>query len=106
MNERILANILARPDHGLSAADATILRKMVVYLDRSSLRIVWDDGAQGRDLVLHLSDDAVRYCLSVGELITLWEHMRAGQPIDWTTLPTVPGRAPHTHTGDPNGSPV
>lgn len=106
MNERILATILARPDHGLTAADAAILRKMVTYLDRSSLRIVWDDGAPGRDLVLHLSDDAVRYCLSVGELITLWEQMRAGQPIVWSTLATVPGRAPHTQTGDPQGSPV
>lgn len=106
MNERILAKILARPDHGLADADVASLRRMVTYLDRSSLRIVWDDGAPGRELVLHLSDDAVRYRLTVAELVAVWEGLRAGHAIDWSQLPAVPGRGPQTQTGDPHGSPV
>ncbi len=95
MNEAILERILARGEHGLQPDEIDALRRIVTYFDRSSLRIVWDDGAAGKSLYLHLSDDAVRYVLSVGELISLWHALRAGQPIVWQNLPTTPGRSPH-----------
>ena len=95
MNEAILDRILARGEHGLQPEEVDALRRIVTYFDRSSLRIVWDDGAPGQSLRLHLSDDAVRYVLSVAELIALWHALRAGQPIVWASLPTAPGRSPH-----------
>jgi hypothetical protein len=89
MNDLIVDRILARPDHGLDGDAVKILRRMATYFDRASLKIVWDDGAPGSALVLHLSDDAVRYRLSIAEMRALWEGMRQGHSVDWLNLPQI-----------------
>lgn len=89
MNEAIIDRLLARPDHGISPEDQAILRRMAAYFDKASLKLVWDDGVPGRALVLHWSDDAVRYRLSLAEIIAMWARLRAGQRLDWTALPRV-----------------
>jgi hypothetical protein len=89
MNDLIIDRILARPGHGLDGESVKILRRMATYFDRASLKIVWDDGAPGAALVLHLSDDAVRYRLSIAEMRELWEGMRQGRAVDWVNLPQI-----------------
>ena len=90
MNEFAVRRILARPGHGLDAEAAEALARMATYLDRSSLKIVWDDGGAGDALTIHVSDDAVRYALTVAELRALWAGMKAGRPVDWSTLREIP----------------
>jgi hypothetical protein len=90
MNGFAVERILARPAHGLSADDAEILRRMADYLDRNSLKIVWDDGAPGAALAVHVSDDAVRYVLTVDEMRALWTGLKAGRAVDWSSLRRVP----------------
>ena len=89
MNEFAVQRILARADHGLDPLAAEALTRMATYLDRSSLKIVWDDGGRGDALTIHVSDDAVRYALTVAELRALWLGMKAGTPVDWSTLRRV-----------------
>jgi len=89
MNEFAVASILSRPAHGLDADAITALTRMASYLDRCSLKIVWDDGTPGDTLTLHVSDDAIRYAVTVAELRALWAGMRAGRPVDWGTLRLV-----------------
>ncbi len=94
MNGFAVERILARPAHGLSTGDAEILRRMADYLDRNSLKIVWDDGASGDALEIHVSDDAVRYALTIRDLRVLWSALRAGCPVDWSSLRQVPRTDP------------
>jgi hypothetical protein len=89
MNGFAVDRILARPSHGLDPAQQQVLRRMADYLDRNSLRIVWDDGGQGAALEIHVSNDAVRFALTVAEMVQLWEGMRAGRAVEWTTLRKV-----------------
>lgn len=90
MNDYAVRRILARPGHGLDQAAAEALTRMAAYLDRNSLKIVWDDGAPGDALTIHVSDDAVRYALTIADLRALWTGMRAGRPVDWSALRQVP----------------
>jgi hypothetical protein len=89
MNAFAVDRILARPGHGLDPGQQAVLRRMADYLDRNSLRIVWDDGAAGAALELHVSNDAERIALSMAELTSLWEGMRVGRPVDWASLRRV-----------------
>lgn len=89
MNGFAVDRILARPGHGLDPAQQQALRRMADYLDRNSLRIVWDDGAPGAALELHVSNDAERIALTVAELVGLWDGMRAGRAVDWSALRRV-----------------
>ena len=89
MNGFAIERILARSSHGLDAAQQVVLRRMADYLDRNSLRIVWDDGAPGATLELHVSNDAERFAVTIAELTTLWEGMRAGRAVDWSALRRV-----------------
>ena len=89
MNDFAVQRILSRPGHGLDAQAIEALTRMATYLDRSSLKIVWDDGAPGDALTIHVSDDAVRYALTVAELRALWNGMKAGRPVDWATLRVI-----------------
>ncbi len=95
MNGFAVERILARPEHGLSAADAEVLRRMADYLDRNSLKIVWDDGAPGESLELHVSDDAIRCAVTIRELRDLWSGLRAGRPVDWSALRRVAREGGH-----------
>jgi hypothetical protein len=90
MNDAIIDRICARHNHGISTEDEVVFRRMASYLDRSSLKIVWDDGAQGRALRIHCSDDALRYEFTLAELINLWADLRMGKPINWSSLREVP----------------
>lgn len=90
MNDWIINRIVARPNHGIEPDDVAVLRKMGTYWDRASLKIVWDNGATGRDLVMHISDDAVRYEVTLAEMIAGYERMRGGVALDWATLRRVP----------------
>ena len=90
MNEFAVHRILDRPGHGLDAQAIEALTSMATYLDRSSLKIVWDDGVPGDALTIHVSDDAVRYALTISELGALWAGMKAGRPVDWASLRVVP----------------
>jgi hypothetical protein len=89
MNAFAVDRILARPGHGLDSGQQAMLRRMADYLDRNSLRIVWDDGGVGAALELHVSNDAERIAVTIGELAALWEGMRAGRPVDWVALRRV-----------------
>jgi len=89
MNGFAVDLILARPAHGLDEAQQQALRRMADYLDRNSLRIVWDDGGVGASLEIHVSNDAERFALTVTELVQLWEGMRMGRAVEWTTLRKV-----------------
>ncbi len=86
MNEAIVARILARPDHGIDAAGQVALRRMADYFDRSSLIIRRDDGAPGDRLELVLSDAAVAYAVTVGELRDLHAACKRGEALDWRRL--------------------
>jgi len=90
MNDFPVQRILSRPDHELDAGAIEALSRMATYLDRSSLKIVWDDGAPGDALTIHVSDDAIRYALTIAELRALWNGMKAGRPVDWSSLRLVP----------------
>jgi hypothetical protein len=92
MNGFAIERILARPGHGLDAAQQLALRRMADYLDRNSLRIVWDDGGCGAALEIHVSNDAERLALTVAELQALWEGMRNGKAVDWASLRRVERR--------------
>ncbi len=74
----------------MTVDDAAVLRRMADYLDRNSLKIVWDDGARGAALEIHVSDDAVRYALTVAEMRQLWQGLRSGSAVDWSALRRVP----------------
>lgn len=89
MNGFAVDRILSRPGHGLDPAQQQALRRMADYLDRNSLRIVWDDGGSGASLEIHVSNDAERFSLTVAELAQLWEGMRAGRAVEWSTLRKV-----------------
>ena len=89
MNGFAVEQILGRPTHGLDPLQQQALRRMADYLDRSSLRIVWDDGGSGAALEIHVSNDAERFALTVGELVGLWEGLRAGRAVQWGRLRRV-----------------
>ena len=59
---------------------------MADYLDRNSLRIVWDNQASGTALEIHVSNDAERLALTIGELQALWDGLRVGRAVDWSRL--------------------
>ena len=86
MNGFAVERILARPTHGLDAAQQQILRRMADFLDRNSLRIVWDNAGSGSALEIQVSNDAERFALTIGEMVRLWEGMRAGRAVDWGML--------------------
>lgn len=88
MNRFAADRIVARA--ALAEDDAQLLRRMADWLDRNSLRIVWDNGCVGEALELHVSDDAVRYALTLAELRALLATMRCGQAVDWSRLRSVP----------------
>jgi len=89
VNETVVARILARPGHGLDAEAQRALRRMADYFDRASLLIRRDDGAPGDRLELVLSDAAVTYAVTVGELRSLLRSMSGGEALDWTRLRRV-----------------
>jgi len=86
MNDFAVERILARPSHGLDVAQQLLLRRMANYLDRNSLRIVWDNAVSGSALEIHVSNDAERFALTIGEMALLWEGMRAGRGVDWGNM--------------------
>lgn len=85
-----MQRILARPGHGLPAADADLLRRMADWLDRNNLKIVTDNGAAGDGLEIVASDDVERFAFTVAELRALWTGMKAGRRVDWSALRRVP----------------
>lgn len=87
-----VTRILARPLHGLDPLQQQALERMADYFERSSLRIVWDGGGRGASLEIHVSNDAERFALTVGELVGLWEGLRAGRPVAWDRLRRVERR--------------
>jgi hypothetical protein len=92
MNGLVIDRILARQQHGLDAGQQAVLRRMADYLDRNSLRVVWDNGLPGPGLEIHVSNDAERFAVTVAELGSLWEGLRAGRAVDWASLRRVESR--------------
>jgi len=86
MNGFAVEQILARPSHGLDAGQQHVLRRMADFLDRNSLRIVWDNAGSGSTLEMHVSNDAERFSLTIEDMVQLWEGMRGGRAVDWSSL--------------------
>jgi len=89
MNGFAVERILARPTHGLNAVQQQILRRMADFLDRNSLRIVWDNAGSGSALEIQVSNDAERFALTMDELAELWVGMRHGRSVEWSRLRRV-----------------
>ena len=85
MNERIFDIFLERGELKLTPEDITLLKKFFHYLDVNSLFLRSYEIAS--EPIFFISDDAIRYKFSLSEIKTIWDSLKAGNRIEWETLP-------------------
>lgn len=85
MNEKILELFLSRPDLQLGEEDQLLLQKFFTYLDRNSLWLRFYE--PGENPVFLVSDDTMRYRLSLSQIRTMWTELKSGKAIVWEELP-------------------